>query len=99
MKPALPYGAIGSVKAVDYAEDGVLDLPLIPRQYLPPQWDQERVLPSRVMVSDENWAELAEGLVQYNVCSVIPASAVAKCGGQCLHNGISAWRRESRLME
>ena len=88
VQPALPYGAIGSVRAVDYAEDGVLDLLLNPAQYLQSTWDHQPVRASRVMVTEENWAELAEGLVKYTVCLVIPASAVAKCGGSLLQNGL-----------
>ena len=88
VQPALPYGAVGSVRAVDYAEDGVLDLLLNPAQYLQGNRDHQPVRSSRVMVTEENWAELAEGLVRYNVCSVIPVSAVAKCGGSLLQNGL-----------
>ena len=43
VQPALPYGAIGSVKAIEYAEDGVLDLLLNPFRYLQPSWDHQNV--------------------------------------------------------
>ena len=88
VKPALPYGSVASLPAVDLAEDGVLDLLLHPLRYLKPNWSQNSVRASRVMVHDHEWGDLARGLVQYNLCAVLPRSALASPGGCPLMNGL-----------
>lgn len=88
IKPALPYGHIASISALDLAEDGVRDLLLNPTKYLKPGFEEQSVRPSRVMVQDEDWGPLARGLVQYDLCAVLPHSALITAGGQPLHNGM-----------
>ena len=88
VKPALPYGSIGSVRATDFAEGVVLNLLRDPVQHLLPGWESTPVRSSRVMVKDADWDDFSRGLVEYGVCCILPGSAVASCGGQKLHNGL-----------
>ncbi|CAE7940562.1 Tnks2, partial [Symbiodinium necroappetens] len=88
IKPALPYGHIGAIPAIELADGGVLDLLSDPRRYLRPNWDQHAVRSSRVMVTDEDWGELARGMVEFNLCSVLPKSALACASGHVIHNGL-----------
>ena len=88
LEPALPYGAIGKIPAVDLAEGGVLDALRHPEKYLKPGWESTRVRSSRVMVEESQWPELCRGLVRYNLVSIIPHSAVARAGGQLVLNGL-----------
>ena len=88
VKPALPYGAIGSVRATEFAEGVVLNLLRNPKPHLLSGWEDMNVKSSRVMVRDEDWGDLARGLVEYGVCCIIPSSAVATCNGRRLHNGV-----------
>ena len=59
IRPALPYGHIASIPALDLAEDGVRDLLLHPTKYLKPGFEERPVRPSRVTVQDEDWGVLA----------------------------------------
>ena len=70
IKPALPYGHIGAIPAIELADGGVLDLLLDPKRYLRPNWDQHAVRSSRVMVTDEAWGELV--LFYPNPPSLVP---------------------------
>ena len=88
VKPALPYGAIGKIPAISLAEGGVLDALQNPERYLNANWDKHEVRSSRVMVDEQDWPELARGLVEYNLAAVIPESAVAKAGGRLVQNGL-----------
>ncbi|CAE7703138.1 Tnks2 [Symbiodinium sp. CCMP2592] len=88
LKPALPYGAIGKIPAIELAEGGVLDALQHPDRYLRPGWNDHEVRSSRVMVDEHEWPELARGLVEYNLVSIIPESAVAKAGGRMIQNGL-----------
>ncbi|CAE7391853.1 Tnks2, partial [Symbiodinium sp. CCMP2592] len=88
VKPALPQGSIASIAAVDLAEDGVLDLLLSPSKYLVPNWGDSPVKSSRVMVLDQDWDTLARGLVNYNLCAILPESALCHPGGEPLLNGM-----------
>ena len=90
VKPALPYGAIGEVPAISLAEGGVLDALQNPERYLKANSDEHEVRSSRVMVDEQDWPELARGLVEYKPVAVIPESAVAKAGGRLAQN--FAWR-------
>ncbi|CAE7745770.1 unnamed protein product, partial [Symbiodinium sp. CCMP2456] len=93
VEPALPLGSIGSIAAVDLAEGGVLDLLTHPHKYLVPGWNDEAVRASRVMVRDEEWDELARGLVKYNLCAILPESALLAPGGQPLLNGLFGFEK------
>ena len=64
IKPALPYGSVGSVPAPDLAEGGVREFLINPQNFLRMGWDKQCVRSSRVMVSDSDWGDLARGLVQ-----------------------------------
>ena len=89
IKPALPFGSIGSVRATDFAEGVVLDLLLRDASlHLLPSWSDMDVRSSRVMVKDEEWGDLSRGLVEYGVCCIIPRSAAATCNGSRLHHGL-----------
>ena len=88
IKPALPYGHIASIPALDLAEDGVRDLLLHPTKYLKKGFEDRPVRPSRVMVRDEDWGPLARGLVQYDLCAILPRSALQTAGGEPIHNGL-----------
>ena len=40
------------------------------------------------MVSDEEGPPLARGFVQYNLCCILPQSAIVQAGGTCVLNGL-----------
>ena len=88
IKPALPYGSVGSVPALDLAEGGVREFLINPQNFLRNGWDKQCVRSSRVMVSDSDWGNLARGLVQYNLCAILPKSAILHCGGAPVFNGL-----------
>ncbi|CAE7827088.1 unnamed protein product [Symbiodinium sp. CCMP2592] len=88
VEPALPFGHIGSISAVDLADGGVRELLLDPQRFLKPGFGMEGIKSSKVMVRDEDWTELALGLVRYNLCCVLPESALLHSNGKPIHNGL-----------
>ena len=88
VEPALPFGHIGSISAVDLADGGVRELLLDPQRFLKPGFEGEAIKSSKVMVRDEDWADLALGLVHYNLCCVLPESALLHANGKPIHNGL-----------
>ncbi|CAE7349712.1 unnamed protein product [Symbiodinium sp. CCMP2592] len=88
IKPALPHGSVGSVSALDLAEGGVREFLINPQSFLRKGWDTQSMRSSRVMVSDSDWGDLARGLVQYNLCAILPESAILHCGGTPVFNGL-----------
>ena len=85
---ALPYRAIGRVSALEFAEGVVLELLQNPVDHCLAGWPGMDVKSSRVIVRDDDWDDLARGLVAYGICCVIPASAVAKRRNRLLQNGL-----------
>ena len=88
VSPALPYGSIGSISALELADEGLRSYIENPSKFLRPDWDQRSIPPSLVMVSHEDWAPLARGLVQYNLCCILPQSAIIQAGGTYVLNGL-----------
>ena len=88
VEPALPFGHIGSISAVNLADGGVRELLLDPQRFLKPGFERETIRSSKVMVRDEDWSELASGLVRYNLCCVLPESALLHANGKPIHNGL-----------
>ena len=88
MEPALPFGHIGSISAVDLADGGVRELLLDPQRFLKPGFERETLKSSKVMVRDEDWFDLALGLVRYNLSCVLPESALLHANGKPVHNGL-----------
>ena len=88
VEPALPFGHIGSISAVNLADGGVRELLLDPQRFLKPGFEREAIRSSKVMVRDEDWSELASGLVRYNLCCVLPESALLHANGKPIHNGL-----------
>ncbi|CAE7518641.1 unnamed protein product [Symbiodinium natans] len=88
LEPALPYGHIGAINVLDLADGGVRELLMDPLQFLKPRWDERPVRSSRVMVQEADWGEVARGLVKYNLCAVLPESALVAPGGVPLRNGL-----------
>ena len=88
LEPALPYGHIGAINVLDLADGGVRELLMDPLQFLKPRWDERPVRSSRVMVQEAAWGEVARGLVKYNLCAVLPESALVAPGGVPLRNGL-----------
>ena len=85
--PALPK-EIGVVPLRDLCEQGckyyVDNFP----QFLRPVEEWPLVKKGRVMVSQEDWPEVARNLVSAGVCKVIPESEVFKVRGEPLLNGL-----------
>ena len=86
--PALPRGCVGSIPALDLAEGGIHAYLSQPDLFLRPDWESSSVPSSRVMVSDEEWGDMARGMIEYNLCAIIPQSALVKAGGFCILNGL-----------
>ena len=66
----------------------MLNLLRDPSPHLFGGWKDMDVKSSRIMVKDDDWGDLARGLIEYGVCCIIPSSAVATCNGQRLRNGL-----------
>ena len=86
--PALPRGCVGSIPALDLAEGGIHAYLSKPDLFLRPDWESSSVPSSRVMVSDEEWGDMARGMIEYNLCAILPQSALVKAGGFCILNGL-----------
>ena len=86
--PALPRGCVGSIPVLDLAEEGIHAYLAKPELFLRPDWESSPVPSSRVMVSDEDWGDMARGLIEYNLCAILPQSALVKAGGLCILNGL-----------
>ena len=86
--PALPRGCVGSIPVLDLAEEGIHAYLAKPELFLRPDWESSPVPSSRAMVSDEDWGDMARGLIEYNLCAILPQSALVKAGGLCILNGL-----------
>eukprot|EP00435_Cladocopium_sp_Y103_P054729 s637_g17.t3 len=85
--PALPK-EIGNVSLRDVCEQGCRFYVDHFPQFLKPEGEWPEIKNSRVMVSDEDWPEVAAKLVAAKVCKVIPESEVFKVRGRSLLNGL-----------
>ena len=85
--PTLPK-EIGAVKLRDVCEQGCRFYVDHFPEFLKPVEDWPLVKNSRVMVSEQDWPEVAMNLVRAKVCKVIPESEVFKVRGVPLLNGL-----------
>eukprot|EP00438_Fugacium_kawagutii_P025581 Skav215577 [mRNA] locus=scaffold2748:94123:102439:- [translate_table: standard] len=70
VSPALP-AEVGCVPLAEVCERGCRDYVLNFEDYLKPESEWVRFKPPRVMVADEDWGDVCDGLVQQGVCTYI----------------------------
>eukprot|EP00438_Fugacium_kawagutii_P035567 Skav229231 [mRNA] locus=scaffold864:277248:282087:- [translate_table: standard] len=87
IKPAMPP-KIGVVALVDVCEYGCRHYIENFPEYLKTVEEWPSIKPSRVMVSDQDWGEVARNLVACGMCEVIPDSEVFRANGQAVRNGL-----------
>ena len=87
LAPALP-DEIGTVKLEDVMEDGSKHYALHFEDFLVPSDAQEYTRPPRVMIADEDWLEVCQGLLSKGVCGLLRASEVFHVNKKPLLNGL-----------
>eukprot|EP00438_Fugacium_kawagutii_P026107 Skav224735 [mRNA] locus=scaffold3343:16799:24817:- [translate_table: standard] len=87
IEPALP-AEVGTVPLVDVCELGCQNFVRHVDQFLKPEDEMSYVKPPRVMVSDDDWPGVCQGLVDRGVCRFIVEEDVYHVKGQPLLNGL-----------
>ena len=87
ISPALP-DEVGSVPLGDVVDLGCKYYVEHFREFLVPEEDQRYTTPPKVMVPQESWDELCEGLLKKGVCSLIGEDEVYRVEGKLLLNGL-----------
>ena len=87
LAPALP-DEIGTVRLEDVMEGGARHYALNFEEFLVPEDAQEYTRPPRVMIADEDWREVCQGLLDKGVCGLLAASKVYQVKGKALLNGL-----------
>ena len=87
VKPALPQ-EVGTVDLEQVVSGGCLHYVQNFRQYLVPEAAQVYTKPPKVMVSDDQWESMCEGLLSRGICGVIAESELHHVQGRPLLNGL-----------
>ena len=87
ISPALPQ-EVGRVPLEEVCTLGCLEYVLNFDHYLKPSCEWVLTAPPRVMVSDDDWPMVCQGLVSSGVCEFIPESDIFDTGSGPLLNGM-----------
>eukprot|EP00438_Fugacium_kawagutii_P027558 Skav207077 [mRNA] locus=scaffold1909:466964:476771:+ [translate_table: standard] len=93
VSPALP-AEVGCVPLAEVCERGCRDYVLNFEDYLKPESEWVRFKPPRVMVADEDWGDVCDGLVQQGVCTYIAEEDVFHTPSGPLLNGLFGVSKE-----
>lgn len=86
---SLPEG-VGHLKLTDFCTLGTRGYVERFEDFLLPDEMRERLKPPRVMVEDNQWDLLCKGLIERNICKVMPLEEVYHLDGEPLLNGLFA---------
>ena len=86
---SLPQG-VGELKLEDFCTLGTKDFVMNFERYLIPEKDQVRMKPPRVVIGDEDWPDLAKGLLDRKICKILPLKHVYHAESLPLLNGLFA---------
>ena len=86
---SLPEG-VGNLKLTDFCTLGTKGYIERFEDYLVPEEVRVRLKPPRVMVEEGQWDDLARGLIQRNICTVIPLEETYHVNNEPLLNGLFA---------
>ena len=86
---SLPMG-VGKLKLEQFCTLGTKGYVENFEQYLVPSEMQRRLRPPKVMVEEGQWNALCEGLLERNICAVMPVSQLYHVEGKPLLNGLFA---------
>ncbi|CAE7612103.1 unnamed protein product [Symbiodinium sp. CCMP2592] len=78
----------GALDGVSVASGGIKDFLANPLRYLKPENARTWMTTPRVMVSNDDWPEVAAGLVERRICEVIPLSQVIHVQGKPILGGL-----------
>lgn len=78
----------GVLPAAEVCSGGVRDFLLNPEKWLKPPQDRVWMKSPRVMVPDDCWDEMVEGLLSRNLCGVFPLHQVFKVDGSSILGGL-----------
>ena len=81
-------GVAGIVPAHEVCEGGFKDFILHPQKWLKSRSDRVWVKSPKCMVPEENWNEVAHGLVNRGICGVMPLSEALVVDGQPILGGM-----------
>ena len=87
ISPALPE-EVGGVDLREVVDLGCRHYVSHFEEYLVPEEDQIYTKPPKVMVPQESWAEVCEGLISKGVCGLIGEDQVHRVQGKLLLNGL-----------
>ena len=85
--PALPQ-EVGTVELEQVVDSGCLHYVRHFEEYLLPKEAQVYTRPPKVMVPEDQWEAMCEGLLSRGICTVIPESQVHKIDNKPLLNGL-----------
>ena len=93
LAPAMP-AEIASVALADVCELGCKHYVENFSEYLLPGEMQQAMKGPRVLVHDDHWREVCEGLTRNGVCTILPKSQVYHVQGQPLLNGLFGVKKD-----
>ena len=87
LKSAIPR-EVGSVDLAAMVDEGCRHYVCNFEDYLLPPESQVYTKPPRVMIADENWDEVCQGLLDSGICSILAEDELYHIGDQPLLNGL-----------
>lgn len=78
----------GIVPAVDLCTGGMKDFLLHPEKWLKPEAARTWMRPPKVMVPQDGWDDLVQGLLERNLCGIMPLSEVFSVDGSPILGGL-----------
>jgi len=87
LRSAIPT-EVGGVELADVVSEGCRHYVLNFEDYLVSQDSRVYTRPPRVMVSDQDWDELCDGLISTGICGVMPEHELFQVEGKPLLNGL-----------
>lgn len=81
-------GLAGILPAAEICIDGFKDFMLHPDRWLKPVSARAWMRPPRVQVPPDAWREVVSGLLQRQICGIMPLSEAFKVGGQPILGGL-----------
>ena len=81
-------GLAGILPAAEVCIDGFKDFMLHPDRWLKPVSARAWMRPPRVQVPPDAWREVVSGLLQRQICGIMPLSEAFKVGGQPILGGL-----------
>ena len=76
-----PKGLAGSVRGEDCCTGGVRDFLINPRKCLKPVREWVYMPPPRIFVDEDDWLEVAAGLIDRGICEPFPLKDVIRVDG------------------